>query len=64
MRLANPVGRHHQSAAGFRPVRNKPVVAVGWFFGFVPEGTPQRSQRNLWGVIEAGLRVSFARLTS
>jgi hypothetical protein len=41
MRLANPVGRLHQSAAGS-------------FFGFVPEGTPQRIRRNLLGGLEAG----------
>jgi hypothetical protein len=53
MRLANPVGGFHQSAAGFSPPRTKPVDAP-WCFGFVLPGTPQRSQRNLSGSVEAG----------
>ena len=53
VRVANPVGRPHQSAAGFSPPRNSHSTQPGEFLRFVPEGTPRGSERSF---VEGELR--------
>jgi len=57
-----PGGQTSPVGGGFSPPRNKPVAAVGGFFGFVPEGTPHRNQGKLLGGVENRLRANSARL--
>jgi hypothetical protein len=53
--VGQPGGQTSSVCGGFQPPSEQAGRrSRGSFFGFVPEGTPQRSQRNLLGGVEAG----------